>query len=223
MNSRAPLIRSILARLRPANRQRCHRAMFAVDIAAFGNRPAHLQILLRKVLYDIVPDACDAAGLPWKDCHHEDRGDGMFVIARSDADIDILLNPLAAQISHALRQHNNTANDTARIQVRMAIHAGYIQRDAHGITGPDLNHLFRLLEAPALKTTLTAHSCGLALIVSGYLFDIATTYDLINPDEYEPTTVNLKETNATAWTRIPSPSPPTRQRPSNSRRPQTHT
>jgi hypothetical protein len=151
------LRRLTLARSRTSNRRCRHRAMFAVDIAGFSRRPAHLQALLRTVLYDIVQDACEVAGLPWRHCIHEDRGDGMFVIAAGDADFKIVLNPLAAHIGAALGAHNRTADSATRIQVRMAVHAGFFQPDDHGITSPDLNHLFRLLDAPTLKASLATH------------------------------------------------------------------
>jgi hypothetical protein len=45
--------------------------------------------------------------------------------------------------------------------------------------------------------------------VSDYLYGIATSYNLIDPADYRPTIVNLKETNTRAWIRSPALQPPT--------------
>src|SRR5260370_33842441 len=60
-----------------------HRGMFAVDIASFGCRNPRLQLLLRETLYAIVRESCDAAGICWHRCHHQDRGDGIFAVVLS--------------------------------------------------------------------------------------------------------------------------------------------
>ena len=200
----ALILQRLIPAARPATAQRQHRAMFAVDIAGFSSREPHLQMYLRRVLYRIVPDACDLVGLPWDGCYHEDRGDGILVIAQTGADFDLLLNPLATRIGTALREHNRAASGPARLHLRMSVHAGYVQCDDHGVGGADVIHLFRLLDAPALKTQLADHDDDLALIVSHYLYEVAKGYRSIDPAGYRPITVDLKETHTRAWIRLPA-------------------
>jgi hypothetical protein len=86
----------------------------------------------------------------------------------------------------------------------MSVHAGYVQCDDHGVGGADVIHLFRLLDAPALKTQLADHDDDLALIVSHYLYEVAKGYRSIDPAGYRPITVDLKETHTRAWIRLPA-------------------
>jgi hypothetical protein len=182
--------------------------MFAVDIASFSRREPDVQLYLRAALYRIVQDSCGATGVPFDDCHHEDRGDGILMIAHADADVEALLDPLVTQIRTELRKHNKVASAAAQIRLRMAVHAGYLHLDAHGASGANVIHLFRLLDAPALKTEFATHGGDFALIVSDYLYQEIVVYGpgLIEPAAFHPITVTVKETNGRGWTWIPSPS-----------------
>lgn len=176
-----------------------HCAMLTVDIVDFSSRDDDTQQRLRGRLYEIVEDACEDARLGWTTCHHEDRGDAVLVIAPPVVSAE-LLDVVAAYIWAGLRRHNKHASDLARMRLRMAVHAGYVRRDRDGASGHDLNHLFRLIEAPQFKAHQAARDAEFALIASAYLYDkvIRPGRSLLEPD-YEPLTVTNKETHAPAW------------------------
>jgi hypothetical protein len=180
--------------------------MFAVDIASFSARrdPA-VQRFLRSSVHGIVREACRAAGLGWDGCHAEDRGDGLFVIAGPEAGIDVLLEPLVVQLLGGVRRHNKLANREAQIQLRMAVHAGYLQLDEHGATGVALNHLFRLLDAAPLKYRLAEASGDFALIVSHHLFEEVVAYSVgvIEASAFTCVPVRVKETHDRGWVWLP--------------------
>ncbi|NKZ02219.1 hypothetical protein [Actinomadura latina] len=183
-----------------------HRGMFAVDIASFGSRrDPDVQRYLRSSIHRIVRDSCRAAGLDWDACHHEDRGDGLFVIAGPDAGIDVLLQPLVVQLLAGVRRHNKLAGREAQIQLRVAVHAGYLQLDEHGATGVALNHLFRLLAAAPLKYRLAEVSGDFALIVSHHLFEEVVAYSVgvIEPSAFTCVPVMVKETHDRGWVWLP--------------------
>jgi hypothetical protein len=178
--------------------------MFAVDIASFGaRRDPDVQRYLRSSVHRIVREACRAAGVGWD--HHEDRGDGLFVIAGAEACIDALLEPLAVQLLAGVRRHNKLANREAQIQLRVAVHAGYLHLDDHGATGVALNHLFRLLDAAPLKYRLAEASGDFALIVSQHLFEEVVAYSVgvIEPSAYTCVPVRVKETHDRGWVWMP--------------------
>jgi hypothetical protein len=125
--------------------------MFAVDIAAFGDRDPDIQLYLRGALYRIVQDSCAAAGISWIACHHEDRGDGILVVAPGTGET-VLLDSLIAHLRTGIRTHNKAARPAANIRLRMAVNAGYVIRDAHGVSGKAVIQLFRMINAPTLKT-----------------------------------------------------------------------
>jgi hypothetical protein len=178
--------------------------MLAVDITAFGSRDPGTQQHLRDGLYSIVERACDAAGLPWPGCHHEDRGDGILVIAPPDISAEIL-DPAAAYVRAELRHHNERASATSQIQLRMAAHAGYVRGDRDGVSGDDLIHLFRLLEAQKFKDRFAGGHTEFGLITSGFLYDRVLRYApvLLDRGGYRRITVKSKETRTAAWVWLP--------------------
>lgn len=180
-----------------------HCVMFSVDISGFSGYPSHMQVRLRRILYRIMEDACEASGLPWQNCRHEDRGDGILVIVECAADYIGILNRFPANVCAAIRAYNSSTDGTAKIRLRMSIHDGYVQPDQHGFTGPDVIHLCRLLDAPALKRRLVDHEAHFALIISDHIHRIAADFGFIDPRDYQPITVKFKETEAPAWIRLP--------------------
>ncbi|MFB4308434.1 hypothetical protein [Actinomadura sp. GTD37] len=180
-----------------------------MDIASFGSRrDPDVQRYLRSSIHQIVRESCRAAGLSWDSCHHEDRGDGLFVIAEPGAGIDVLLEPLVVRLLGGVRRHNKLAGGEARIQLRVAVHAGYLHLDEHGATGVALNHLFRLLDAAPLKYRLAEAAGDFALIVSHHLFEEVVAYSVgvVEPSAFACVPVKVKETHDRGWVWVP-PSP----------------
>ncbi len=81
-----------------------------------------------------------------------------------------LTGPLIPHLDAGLRRHNKVASAAAAIQLRIALHAGQVHADDHGVTGQVLVHLFRLLDAPAFRQYAAASSAGLTLVVSDDLY-----------------------------------------------------
>ena len=92
------------------------------------------------------------------------------------------------------------------MRLRVALHAGEIYQDGHGVGGAAINHAFRLIEAPALRSALNVSPGVLALIVSDWLFDeVVRHYPAAVPGLYRQVQVTVKETIATGWIRVPEP------------------
>ena len=60
-----------------------HRTIVAVDVEGFGDRCRTLphQVAVREGLYRALQQAFCAASIPWAECHREDRGDGVLILA----------------------------------------------------------------------------------------------------------------------------------------------
>lgn len=178
--------------------QRQHALMVALDIAGFGLCDPYLQPALRAALYRIVQETCTSYGIRWAQTYSEDRGDGLFFLL--DTRMMLHLEDLAISIAIALRKHNRGAEPAQRFAVRMSMHVGFLQRDGHGITGPDIILLHRLLEAPALKRHLADHPhAGFALIISDALQHVAAPSRMIVGRDYRRVSVQVKETTTHAW------------------------
>lgn len=189
----------------PKTANTVHCAAFALDIAGFGTYPDEVHTHLRTVLYETTEKACDDAGLPWISCYREDRGDGLLVIAPGYLGADIIVDSVASHIHAGLRRHNRRSSDHARIRVRMAVHAGYIRLDEHGVAGRCVIDLFRLLDATELKDALTISGASFVMAASDYLYNEVIRHGpgLIDPGAYRPIMIHNKETHAPAWLWLP--------------------
>ena len=157
---------------------------------------------MRDGLYRAMQDAFGGAGIPWDDCGHEDRGDGLFVLVPAEVPKALLAESLPPALVTALRAHNGRHPEPERIRLRMALHAGEVHYDQHGVTAVAVNLAFRLLDAQPLKAAL-AHSAGvLAVIVSSWFFEEVVRHSGTSPG-YRPVEVAVKETMTTGWICLP--------------------
>jgi tetratricopeptide (TPR) repeat protein len=185
-----------------------HRTVFAVDVEGFGDqrRAGIHQVAVRDGLYRALEKAFSASGIPWTDCHREDRGDGVFVLAPPHVPKALFTESLPAHLAGALREHNVLHCPEAQIRLRVALHAGEIHLDGHGATGKSVNLTFRLLEASELKSTLARAPGVLAMIVSSWFFDeVVQNSPASNPAAFRRVEVAVKETAAIAWIFLPDP------------------
>jgi class 3 adenylate cyclase len=129
-----------------------HRTIVAVDVEGFGDRRRtnRNQVAVRDGLYQAVREAFNQAGIPWIDRDHEDRGDGMFILVGSEVPKSLFVESLPLGLVSALRRHNDDHPAEEQIRLRMALHAGEVNYDEHGVTAAAINLAFRLLESRAL-------------------------------------------------------------------------
>jgi hypothetical protein len=81
-------------------RSAVHRTILVVDVEGFGDQHwtnAH-QVVVRAGLYRAVESVFGAVGIPWARCHHEDRGDSVFVLSPPD----VPKGPFVELLPHAL-------------------------------------------------------------------------------------------------------------------------
>ena len=183
-----------------------HRTIVVVDVEGFGDqrRSNPNQVAVREGLYRSLQWAFSAANIPWEKCHHEDRGDGIFVLAEPEVPKAPFVESLPQAIVKALRRHNSTHPSEEQIRLRMALHAGEINYDQHGVTARSINLAFRLLDAQALKAALADSPGVLAIIVSSWFFDEVVRHSPVeNAALYHHTEVKVKETTAAAWIFLP--------------------
>ena len=85
-----------------------HRTVVVVDIEGFGDqrRTNPNQVAVRDGLYRAMREAFGRAGIPWDDCGHEDRGDGVFVLIPAEVPKGLLAESLPSALVTALRVHN---------------------------------------------------------------------------------------------------------------------
>ena len=181
-----------------------HRTIVVVDVEGFGDqrRTNRDQVAVRDGLYRAMRDAFGRAGVPWDDCGHEDRGDGVFVLVPAEVPKGLLAESLPSALVTALRTHNGAHPDPERIRLRMALHAGEVQYDEHGVTAAAVNLAFRLLDAGALKAALASSPGVLAVIASSWFYEEVVRHSSA-VSVYRPVEVVVKETTTTGWICLP--------------------
>ncbi|MGH3878190.1 MAG: ATP-binding protein [Actinophytocola sp.] len=190
-----------------------HHTIVVVDVEGFGDRRrTNLnQLAVRDGLYRVVRTTFDTVGVPWADCYREDRGDGMFILVPESSAKTVLVESLPPTLVAALQAHNAIHADVEQFRLRMALHAGNVHYDDHGVTSAALNLAFRLIDAEPVKAALATSPGVLAMITSDWFFeDIVRHHPEAKPDTYRLVSLSQKETNTSAWIALPDhPYPPT--------------
>ncbi len=182
-----------------------HCTITAVDIEGFGRhtRTNTNQVRVRRGLYRAIQSSFDAASIPWASCRCEDRGDGALVLAPAEVRKTLFTERLPEELVDALAQHNRSHPVEEQIRLRLAVHAGEITYDDHGVTAASITHTFRLLEAPRFKTTVAHSSCVLAIIGSTWFYDEVIRHsEPSQPHAYASTNIRNKETTTRGWIRL---------------------
>ena len=193
-------------------RSAVHRTILVVDVEGFGDqrRTNPHRLAVREGMYQAVQRAFAHSGVQWGDCYQESCGDGVFVLIPAEVPKSIFIESVPRELAEGLREHNAAHRAEEQIRLRMALHAGEVYYDDHGVTAASINLAFRLLDAGPLKSALAESPGVLALIVSSWFFDEVVRHSPAgDAATYRPIRVAVKETTAVAWICRPDhPYPP---------------
>ncbi len=126
------------------------------------------------------------------------RGDGALVVIPPAVPAWRVIDPLPERLRSLIRRHNRVFRDPARIQLRAAFHMGPVHHDNHGYIGTDVDVLFRLLDAAALKRALASSGAELGLITASHVHHnvVRRHPSLIAPTAaFQKARVHIKHTN----------------------------
>jgi hypothetical protein len=159
---------------------------------------------MRDGLYKTLQQGFSNAGIPWEACHREDRGDGVLILAPPDVPKALFAEALPSELARALRDHNRTHDVEDGIRLRMALHAGEINYDQHGVVGGSISHAFRLVDSRPLKSALAQSHGAVAVIVSDWFFEEVVRHSPgADPGAYRRARVTVKDASTTGWIALP--------------------
>ncbi|MGH3974566.1 MAG: effector-associated domain 2-containing protein [Pseudonocardiaceae bacterium] len=183
-----------------------HQTIFVVDVASFTD-PARTMLhhrAVREGMYDVLHSAFAEAGIDLAACTVEDRGDGALILVPPEVAKSRLADQLPSRLVAGLRRHNAVHSAEAAVQLRVALHAGEVYQDEHGMGGQAVNIAFRILEAPEAKSALRLSTGVLALIASDAFYHEVIVHDpAADPRSYQQIPVPAMEASAMAWLRLP--------------------
>jgi hypothetical protein len=183
------------------------RTILAVDVEQFSDhsRTDPHRVRVHDSLYKVLNQALDESGIDFDSCYHEDRGDGVIILAPPDIPKVRFSADLPYRLAAVLRQHNQAHPAPEHIRLRMAVNAGEIYFDAHGAVSDALNKTYRLLDSAPLKDTLRRTSDVLVVIISPWFYEQVIWHgENFRPDIYFPVLVDHKETETVAWITVPA-------------------
>jgi class 3 adenylate cyclase len=183
-----------------------HRTIVVVDVVSFTrpDRDNTDQLAIREAMYDTLRAAFDDSGVPWRQCLHEDRGDGVLIFVPAEVSKVLLLGAAPARLAELLEAGNAGRPPRRRFRLRMVVHAGEVHRDPHGFAGHDVNLAFRLVDAGPLRAAMDDHQAALGLIVSDSVYQgvVRHRYDGLDPHAYQRVRVQVKTADAPGWIRL---------------------
>lgn len=186
--------------------QAVHRTILVVDVERFNDarRTNQNRLVVRDGLYRALDIAFDNARVPLAACHREDCGDGVLVAVPPEVPKALLVESLPGELAAALERHNKIHGPEEQIRLRMALHAGEVNQDRHGLVGAAVNMTFRLVEAQPLRAALASTPGVLALITSAWFYDdVVRQSEAARPGSYRPVQVTVKETTGIGWISLP--------------------
>jgi hypothetical protein len=178
-------------------------SVILTDVVSFSapSRTDEDRWVIRQVMYRVLKQSCKSAGIPWDECHHEDRGDGVLVVVPPTVPTWRILHPFVARLAEGLSQHNQRAGDGRRFQLRVALDVGPVESDAEGVMGLTIIQTARLVEAPTLKQRLRDSQGSLGFIASDFVYDKFVKHrpGEVDPAKYQKIRSGVKESRFTAW------------------------
>lgn len=183
-----------------------HRLVVVVDVEEFGDRrrTSTRPVAIRNGLHAALRQAFDAIDVTWDACYHEDRGNGIFILAPADMPKSPFIDTLPHALAAELREHNAIHPAEERIRLRMALHAGEVIYDAHGVTAASINLAFRLVDAEPVRAALANSPGVLTVITSEWFFDEVVRHSHeTDPATFRPVRVVDKETSTAGWVSLP--------------------
>jgi hypothetical protein len=196
-----------------ANRDAVHRTIIVVDIAHSTHpiRTNDDRLVIREAMYNALVAALGRHDSPR--CRWEDRGDGVLILVPPEVPKARLVTGLPERLEAALARHNAAMEErdgeraaATQVQLRVAMHAGEVTFDQHGVVGAAIDHTFRLVDAPPLKAALAGSLDSCVLMVSEWFYgDVVYHHHDARPDVYRHVGCEVKDTKFSAWLRVPEP------------------
>ena len=176
------------------------------DVAGFSDpvRNDGDREVVRAAMYEILRSSFEASGVSWATCYREDRGDGAVIVVPPTISTRRVVDPLMAELASRLRQYNRRASEVVRIQLRVALHAGPVGRDAEGLTGQAVIATARIVDAPVIKARLATEQADLIFAASDYVYDhvVRGCTGRVDPATFEHLECQVKESHVSVWAHL---------------------
>jgi CRP-like cAMP-binding protein len=173
------------------------------DVVKFGSRTRTDgdRLVIREALFSMTHTALQNLPDTWS---WDDRGDGLLTVVPPSVPTALVLRHLHKELPSALNEHNSAHEDSARIQLRVAVNVGPVATDVVGVSGEAIIVTARLVEAPQFKEAMETSQVSLGIIASAFIYENVIRHDL-GLTGYSPVQVDVKESSFPAWMNLFGP------------------
>ncbi|MFC1402445.1 MULTISPECIES: hypothetical protein [Streptacidiphilus] len=174
----------------------------SVDARGSGQYDDAAKTRMRRQLYRVVHGAFEYARINEGALHLEDRGDGVLA-ALAGMPPSRMLGLWVVEVNELLKEEN--AGQERPLGLRVGMHVGPVRHDEEGISGQAVDLACRLADCRTARLALEQARADLVLVTSDRLHTevVLPGGRYIDPDQYVPARVQLKEGPATAWFMLP--------------------
>ncbi|MGY5044616.1 hypothetical protein ACWDE0_02995 [Streptomyces sp. 900105755] len=183
----------------------------AVDAQAYGSRNDRDQSELQHDLPRLLDRAATRAGLDRSGWQIQRTGDEQLAVCPQDGSESRLVDDYVRHLVAELRHHNARRVPEARLRLRAVIHQGLVELAENGFAGSAVVATARLLTARPLYDALAAHpEADLAVLLSDDVHRslVVGGHTSLTTADFTRVTVRVKEYEAVAWLRVPTPGTP---------------
>ncbi|MFG2195734.1 adenylate/guanylate cyclase [Streptomyces sp. NPDC048639] len=173
--------------------------MLVADVEAFSSRPDTEQMRTREALYEEFRAAFGENH--WAMCLCEDRGDGLLIVVPPRIPKAMVLGTFLPRLERVLADRRR---GDPLLRIRIAVHAGDVHFDEHGLGGHAVNQTFRLCDSAPLRAAIRTARSDSALLVSDAIHDnvVRGGYENISAASFHAVDVSVKETRTRAWLHV---------------------
>lgn len=170
------------------------------DVVGFGarTRTDEDRRVIREALFSMTHTALQDLPDVWS---WDDRGDGLLTVVPPIVPTAKVIAHLHKELPAALEEHNRAHRDSARIQLRVAIHVGPVATDTLGASGEAIIVTARMVEAPLFKQAMDKARAALGIISSTFIYESVIRHDL-GLTGYSQVRVDVKEASMLAWMKL---------------------
>lgn len=184
--------------------QPLHHAIVVVDVAKFGDRARgdmH-RSAVRDGLFDALEHAFNEAGIDWRACEVQTRGDGALILVPARFPERQLVDRVPTRLAAGVRRHNAKFAALGEMRLRLAFHSGPVEIVENGSADAPVLLACRLVDSDEAREAQQASDDPITIIVSEVFYrDTVLNEPAAEPEAYQRVPLRVKEGNTIAWIR----------------------
>ncbi|MFJ7076005.1 hypothetical protein [Streptomyces sp. NPDC098781] len=180
-----------------------YESVISVDARRSGGYDDVDKPRMRARIYRVLETAFTHARIARDAVHLEDRGDGVLLSVAGRIAASRLLGLWLVEVHEKLRDENRDL--AVPLGLRIGMHVGPVRHDDRGISGRAVDLACRLADSSVARDLLDAEKADLVLVTSQSLYEdvVGGGGKFIEPAQYAPARLELKEGAVTAWFHLP--------------------